>query len=73
MTEEEIRERIEKLESKMEEYLEIGNTKRASAISIEIRKWEDLVYKIDGSLEKKIDKLEAFIKSKDLWQSYLNF
>ena len=73
MTEDEIREKIKKLEIRMEEYLEIGNTKRANIISNEIRKWEDLLYKIDGSLEKKIEKLEAFIKSKDLWQSYLNF
>lgn len=73
MTEDEIRERIKKLEIKMEEYLEIGNTKRANIISNEIRKWEELLYKIDGSLEKRISKLEKFIKSKDLWQSYLNF
>ena len=73
MTEDEIRERIKKLEIKMEEYLEIGNTKRANIITNEIRKWEELLYKIDGSLEKRISKLEKFIKSKDLWQSYLNF
>lgn len=73
MTEDEIRERIKKLERKMEEYLEIGNTKRANIISTEIRKWEELLYKIDGSLEKRISRLEAFIKSKDLWQSYLKF
>ena len=69
MTEDEIREKIKKLEIRMEEYLEIGNTKRAN----EIRKWEELLYKIDGSLEKRISKLEKFIKSKDLWKSYLNF
>lgn len=73
MTEDEIRERIKKLEIRMEEYLEIGNTKRANIISNEIRKWEELLYKIDGSLEKRISKMERFIKSKDLWQSYLNF
>ena len=69
MTEDEIREKIKKLEIRMEEYLEIGNTKRANII----RKWEELLYKIDGSLEKRISKLEKFIKSKDLWKSYLNF
>nr|DAM54138.1 MAG TPA: hypothetical protein [Caudoviricetes sp.] len=73
MTEDEIREKIKKLEIRMEEYLEIGNTKRANIISNEIRKWEELLYKIDGSLEKRISKLEKFIKSKDLWKSYLNF
>lgn len=26
-----------------------------------------------GSLEKKVEKLENFIKSKDLWESYLHF
>jgi hypothetical protein len=50
MTEDEIREKIKKLEIRMEEYLEIGNTKRANIISNEIRKWEELLYKIDGSL-----------------------
>lgn len=36
MTEDEIRERIKKLERKMEGYLEIGNTKRAKEILKEI-------------------------------------
>ena len=45
MTEEEIKERIKKLNKKLEGYLEVGNTKRVNAITNEIRKWENLLYK----------------------------
>ena len=73
MTEEEIKERIKKLNKKLEGYLEVGNTKRVNAITNEIRKWEKLLYKIDGSLEKKIERLENFIQHKDLWLEYLHY
>ena len=73
MTEEEIKERIKKLNKKLEGYLEVGNTKRVNAITTEIRKWENLLYKIDGSLEKKIERLENFIQHKDLWLEYLHY
>lgn len=73
MTEEEIKERIKKLNEKLEGYLEVGNTKRVNAITNEIRKWENLLYKIDGSLERRIEKLESFIKHKDLWLEYLHY
>lgn len=39
----------------------------------EINKWEDLLELINVSLEKKVEKLENFIKSKNLWESYLHF
>lgn len=73
MTEEEIKERIKKLNKKLEGYLEVGNTKIVNAITNEIRKWENLLYKIDGSLEKKIERLENFIQHKDLWLEYLHY
>lgn len=73
MNEEEIRERIEVLEARKNGYLEVGNTRQVNKIQNEIYKWEDLLEKINGNLEKKVEKLENFIKSKDLWESYLHF
>lgn len=73
MNEEEIRKRIEVLEIRENGYLEAGNTRQANKIRNEIYKWEDLLERINGSLEKKVEKLENFIKSKDLWESYLHF
>lgn len=73
VNEEEIRERIEVLEARKNGYLEVGNIRQANKIQNEIYKWEDLLEKINGNLEKKVEKLENFIKSKDLWESYLHF
>lgn len=73
MNEDEIRERIEVLEARKNGYLEVGNTNQVRKIENEIHKWEDLLEKINGNLEKKIERLESFIKSKDLWESYLHF
>lgn len=73
VNEEEIRKRIEILEIRKNGYLEVGNTNQVRKIENEIHKWEDLLERINGSLEKKVEKLEYFIKSKDLWESYLNF
>lgn len=71
MSEDEIRDRIAKLEERAIGYLEVGNTKRADAIKNEIYKWEDLLSRINLNTEKTIKKLEDFIKAKDLWSSYL--
>ena len=74
MNEEEIRKRIEVLEARENGYLEAGNTRQANKIRNEIYKWEDLLERINVSfLEKKVEKLENFIKYKDLWESYLHF
>lgn len=73
MNEDEIRERIEILEIRKNGYLEVGNTNQVRKIENQIHKWEDLLERINGSLEKKVEKLENFIKSKDLWESYLHF
>lgn len=73
MNEEEIRERIEILKSRQNGYLEVGNTRQVNKIQNEIYKWENLLERINGNLEKKIERLESFIKSKDLWESYLHF
>lgn len=73
VNEEEIRKRIEVLEARENGYLEVGNTRQANKIRNEIYKWEALLERINGSLEKKVEKLEYFIKSKDLWESYLHF
>ena len=73
MNKDEIRERIEVLEARKNGYLEVGNTNQVRKIENEIHKWEDLLEKINGNLEKKIERLESFIKSKDLWESYLHF
>lgn len=73
MSEDEIRTRIEILEKRRMGYLEVGNTKRANKIEEEIYKWENLLEKITTNYEEKIKKLEDFIKSKDLWNSYLNW
>ena len=73
MNEDEIRKRIEILEIRKNGYLEVGNTNQVRKIENEIHKWEDLLERINGSLEKKVEKLENFIKSKDLWESYLHF
>lgn len=73
MNEDEIRARIDLLEKRKNGYLEVGNTNQVRKIENEIHKWENLLERINGSLEKKIEKLENFIKSKDLWESYLHF
>ena len=73
MNEEEIRERIEILKSRQNGYLEVGNTRQVNKIQNEIYKWENLLERINSNLEKKIERLESFIKSKDLWESYLHF
>ena len=73
MNEDEIRERIEVLEKRKNGYLEVGNTNQVRKIEDEIHKWEDLLERINGNLEKKVEKLERFIKSRDLWESYLHF
>lgn len=73
MTEEEIRERIKLLEQRKNGYLEVGNTRQANKIQNEIYKWENLLERININLEKTINRLESFIKSKDLWESYLHF
>ena len=73
VNEDEIRKRIEILEIRKNGYLEVGNTNQVRKIENEIHKWEDLLERINGSLEKKVEKLENFIKSKDLWESYLHF
>lgn len=73
MNEDEIRARVNILEKRRMEYLEVGNTKRANKIEEEIHKWENLLEKITTNYEEKIKKLEDFIKSKDLWDSYLNW
>lgn len=73
MNEEEIRERIEILKLRQNGYLEVGNTRQVNKIQNEIYKWENLLERINGNLEKKIERLESFIKSKDLWESYLHF
>ena len=73
MNEDEIRKRIEVLEKRKNGYLEVGNTNQVRKIENEIHKWENLLERINGSLEKKVEKLENFIKSKDLWESYLHF
>lgn len=73
MNEDEIRERIEVLEKRKNGYLEVGNTNQVRKIENEIHKWEDLLERINGNLEKKVEKLERFIKSRDLWESYLHF
>lgn len=58
MNEDEIRKRIEVLEVRENGYLEVGNTRQANKIRNEIYKWEDLLERINGNLEKKIEKLE---------------
>lgn len=73
MTEDEIRERIELLEKRKNDYLEVANIRQVEKIQKEIYKWEDLLARINGSLEKKVEKMENFIKSKDLWESYLHY
>lgn len=73
MNEDEIRERIELLNKRKNDYLEVGKLNRVRKIEMEIYKWEDLLEKIDHNLESKVKKLEEFIKSKDLWESYLHF
>lgn len=73
MTEAEIRERIKLLEQRKNGYLEVGNTRQVNKIQNEIYKWENLLERINVNLEKKINRLESFIKSKDLWESYLHF
>lgn len=73
MNEEEIRERIEILKLRQNGYLEVGNTRQVNKIQNEIYKWENLLERINVNLEKKIERLESFIKSKDLWESYLHF
>lgn len=73
MNEDEIRERIEVLEKRKNGYLEVGNTNQVRKIENEIHKWEELLERINGNLEKKVEKLERFIKSRDLWESYLHF
>ena len=73
VNEDEIRARIDLLEKRKNGYLEVGNTNQVRKIENEIHKWENLLERINGSLEKKIEKLENFIKSKDLWESYLHF
>lgn len=73
MTEDEIRERIELLEKRKNDYLEVANSRQVEKIQKEIYKWEDLLARINGSLEKKVEKMENFIKSKDLWESYLHY
>ena len=72
MDENEIRKRIEVLEKRKIGYLEVGNTNQVRKIQNEINKWGNLLERIDGKLEKKVEKLENFIKSKDLWESYLH-
>ena len=73
MNEEEIRERIEILKLRQNGYLEVENTRQVNKIQNEIYKWENLLERINVNLEKKIERLESFIKSKDLWESYLHF
>ena len=73
MNEEEIRERIEILKSRQNGYLEAGNTRQVNKIQTEIYKWENLLERINCNSEKTIERLENFIKSKDLWESYLHF
>ena len=73
MNEDEIRKRIDVLNVRRNGYLEVGNTNQVRKIENEIHKWENLLERINGSLEKKVEKLESFIKSKDLWESYLHF
>ena len=73
MNEDEIRARIEVLKERKNGYLEVENTNQVRKIENEIYKWENLLGKINGSLEKKVEKLESFIKSKGLWESYLHF
>ena len=73
MNEEEIRERIEILKLRQKGYLEVGNTRQVNKTQNEIYKWENLLERINVNLEKKIERLESFIKSKDLWESYLHF
>lgn len=73
MNEDEIRERIELLNKRKNDYLEVGKLNRVRKIENEIYKWEDLLEKVDRNLERKVKKLEDFIKSKDLWESYLHF
>lgn len=73
MNEEDILKRIEVLEKRKNGYLEVGNTNQVRKIENEIHKWEDLLERINGNLEKKVEKLEKFIKYKDLWESYLHF
>lgn len=58
MNEDEIRKRIEVLEVRENGYLEVGNTRQANKIWNEIYKWKDLLERINGNLEKKIEKLE---------------
>ena len=65
--------KIKLLEQRKNDYLEVGNTRQVNKIQNEIYKWENLLEKINGSLEKKINRMESFIKSKDLWESYLHF
>lgn len=73
MTEDEIRKRIEILESRKSGYLELGNTRQVNKIQNEIYKWENLLERINVNSEKTIERLEHFIKSKGLWESYLHF
>lgn len=73
MNEDEIRERIELLNKRKNDYLEVGKLNRVRKIENEIYKWEALLERIDKNLERKVKKLEDFIKSKDLWESYLHF
>ena len=73
MNEDEIRERIELLNKRKNDYLEVGKLNRVRKIENEINKWEVLLEKVDRNLERKVKKLEDFIKSKDLWESYLHF
>ena len=73
MNEEEIKERIEILKLRQNGYLEVGNTRQVNKIQNEIYKWENLLKRINSNLEKKVERLESFIKSKDLWESYLHF
>ena len=73
MNEHEIRARIDLLEKRKNDYLEVGNTNQVRKIENEIYKWENLLERINGNLEKRIEKLERFIKYKDLWESYLHF
>ena len=73
MGKKEIRERIEILKLRQNGYLEVENTRQVNKIQNEIYKWENLLERINVNLEKKIERLESFIKSKDLWESYLHF
>jgi len=63
----------ELLEERKKGYLEVGNTNRVRKIEEEIYKWEELLRRIDLANERTITHLINFIKSKDLWLSYLHW